>query len=52
MIFVQPQFSKANAQVIARAIGGQIAFADPLAPDWADNLRRVSEKFKAAFKEK
>lgn len=50
MIFVQPQFSTTNARVIARAIGGQLAFADPLAPDWADNLRKVSEKFKAALK--
>jgi len=50
MIFVQPQFSDASAGVIAQAIGGQIAFADPLALDWADNLRQVGAKFKAALR--
>jgi len=48
VIFVQPQFSVANASVIAQAIGGQIAFADPLALNWPDNLRQVAAKFKAA----
>jgi len=50
MIFVQPQFSGASAGVIAQAIGGQITFADPLALNWADNLRQVSAKFKAALR--
>jgi len=48
VIFVQPQFSAASASVIAHAIGGQIAFADPLALNWPDNLRQVAAKFKAA----
>lgn len=48
VIFVQPQFSAASASVIAQAIGGQIAFADPLALNWPDNLRQVAAKFKAA----
>ena len=47
VIFVQPQFSAASASVIAHAIGGQIAFADPLALNWPDNLRQVAAKFKA-----
>lgn len=50
VIFVQPQFSVISAKVIAKAIGGQIAFADPLAPDWSDNLRQVAAKFKEALK--
>ncbi|MCP4370925.1 MAG: zinc ABC transporter solute-binding protein [Deltaproteobacteria bacterium] len=50
IIFVQPQFSAANAGVIAKAIGGQIAFADPLAFNWPDNLRQVAAKFKAALR--
>jgi len=48
VIFVQPQFSATSASVIAQAIGGQIAFADPLALNWPDNLRQVAAKFKAA----
>jgi zinc transport system substrate-binding protein len=48
VLFVQPQFSRKSAQTIARAIGGRTAVADPLAPDWAENLRRVAGLFKAA----
>jgi len=45
VIFVQPQFSAKSAEVIAKEIGGKIALADPLAPDWSDNLRKMAEKF-------
>jgi len=50
VIFVQPQFSTQSADVIAREIGGQVAFADPLAEDWMANLREVAKKFEAALK--
>lgn len=50
VIFVQPQFSATSARVIAEAIGGQIIAADPMAYDWAKNLREVAEKFQAALK--
>jgi len=50
IVFVQPQFSAASASVIAQAIGGQIAFADPLSLNWPDNLRQVAGKFKAALR--
>ena len=50
VVFVQPQFSAASASVIVQAIGGQIAFADPLALNWPDNLRQVAAKFKAALR--
>ena len=50
VIFVQPQFSVANANVIAQAIDGQISFANPLALNWADNLRQIAAKFKAALR--
>jgi zinc transport system substrate-binding protein len=49
-IFVQPQFSQQTARTIARAMGGQVVPADPLAPDWADNLRALAAQFKAALK--
>ena len=38
-IFVQPQFSRRTAEIIAREIGARIAIADPLAEEWAGNLR-------------
>jgi zinc transport system substrate-binding protein len=50
IIFVQPQFSAKSAELVAREIGGQVAFADPLAEDWMANLREVADKFKAALK--
>jgi zinc transport system substrate-binding protein len=50
VVFVQPQFSTKSAELIAREIGGQVAFADPLAEDWMANLRQVANKFQAALR--
>jgi zinc transport system substrate-binding protein len=50
VIFVQPQFSAKNAEVIARGIGGQVVLADPLAAEWAANLRKVARAIKAALR--
>lgn len=50
VIFVQPQFSTKSAQVVAREIGAQVVFADPLAEEWMANLREVADRFKAALK--
>jgi len=50
VIFVQPQFSSKSAELVAREIGGQVAFADPLAEDWLANLTSVADRFKAALK--
>jgi zinc transport system substrate-binding protein len=50
VIFVQPQFSTTAAQTIANAIGGRTLFADPLAGDWAKNLRDVAAAVAAVTK--
>lgn len=50
VIFTQPQRSSRSAETIARAIGGKVVFADPMALDWADNLRRQAASFDAASK--
>ena len=50
MVFVQPQFSTRSAKLIAREIGGNVAFADPLAGNWADNLLNVADQLKAGAK--
>jgi zinc transport system substrate-binding protein len=47
-VFVQPQFSTKSALLLSREIGGQVVFADPLAENWAGNLREVARKFGAA----
>lgn len=49
-VFVQPQFSTKSARTIAAAIGATVVVADPLAEDWADNLRRQTLKFKNALR--
>jgi len=48
-IFVQPQFSMKTARVIARAIGARVIPADPLAQDWAENLKRVAKALREAL---
>jgi zinc transport system substrate-binding protein len=49
VIFVQPEFSTKNAQVIARAIGGAVVPMDPLARDYLKNLDMMAERIKAAL---
>lgn len=45
VIFAQPQFSTQAAEVIAKEIGGKVSFADHLAENWADNLRKTAVLF-------
>ena len=40
-IFVQEQFSMKSAEAIATQIGGSVVPLDPLAEDYAENLRRI-----------
>lgn len=48
VIFVQPQLSRKSAEQVARAIGGRVTAIDPLAADYADNLRRVARQISGA----
>ncbi len=50
VIFVQPQFSAKSAQLIADAVGGQVVAVDPLALNWAQNLREIAGRVKAALR--
>lgn len=49
VMFLQPQVSAKIAEQVAREIGAQVAWADPLAMDWAENLRNVAGKFRQAM---
>ena len=49
VIFTEPQFSKKSARVIARAIGGTVVEIDPLARDYPENMRSISEKVAGAL---
>jgi len=50
VIFVQPQFSGQSAAAVAAAIDGVVLPADPLAPDWADNLRQQAVRIREALR--
>ncbi len=47
-VLVQPQFSTRSAEVVARAIDGNVIAVDPLALDWANNLRSVARALQKA----
>ena len=49
VVFVQPQFSEANARAIAQEIGGGVVKVDPLAFDWLTHLETVAEAFASAL---
>ena len=49
VIFVQPTFSSANAEAIAKEIDAEIAFVDPLARNWLQNLQAVATALAAAL---
>ena len=48
-VFTQPQFSRKSAQILSQAIGARIVSADPLAEDWAQNLKKVAIAFRDAL---
>jgi len=48
-IFVEPQFSRRTAEVIARQIGAELVVLDPLATDYLKNLQEVATKIRAAL---
>ncbi len=48
-VFVSPQFNTKSAEVIAREIGGNVVHADPLAPEYIENIRAVTAALAAAM---
>ena len=50
VVFVSPQFSSAQADAIARDIGGQTVTVDPLARDYAGNLRKAAAAFAGSLR--
>ncbi len=49
VIFIQPNFSTADAEAIADEIGAGIAVVDPLARDWLANLDSAAQAFADAL---
>jgi len=50
VVFVQPQFSQKSAAVIAKQIGATVVRLDPLAADWAENMRSAARALAEALK--
>lgn len=49
IIFISPQYSRKNADVISSEIGGQVIIIDDLDGNYLDNLNKVSILFKKAL---
>jgi zinc transport system substrate-binding protein len=49
VVFVQPQFSRASAEMIAQQIGGHVIAVDPLAESYIENMRHVAASFAEAM---
>lgn len=52
VIFVQPQFSKKSAELVAQSIDGSVQPLDPLAEDWHNNLIQAAEAIYQAVQDK
>jgi zinc transport system substrate-binding protein len=48
VIFVEPQFSRSSAEMVAREIGGRVVAIDPLAEGYIENMRKVAAAFAGA----
>lgn len=49
VVFVQPEFSKEDAETIAKEIGGKTLSIGALNPNWLGNLKNVAETFAAVL---
>ncbi|NYB52978.1 MAG: zinc ABC transporter substrate-binding protein [Methanobacteriaceae archaeon] len=45
VIFISPQYSTSNAQVIANEIGGRVVIVDALSENYLENMKKVAESF-------
>ncbi len=50
VIIVQKQFDVHNAETIAREINGQVISLDPLALDWLNNIKTITQTLAASLK--
>ena len=49
VIFVQPEFSRSSAEIIAKAINGAVVSISPLNPDYINNLKLIASEIKKAL---
>lgn len=48
-IFVQQEFDRKNAEVIAAEVGAQVITIDPLSPDWQGAVRAIASALAGSF---
>jgi zinc transport system substrate-binding protein len=51
VIFIQPQESRRQAEIIAAAIGARLVEIDPMGADWEASLLHIGESIAAALRE-
>ena len=51
LIFVQQEFDKRNAEIIADAIDGQVIEINPLSVTWTDEIKAISLSLKNSFED-
>jgi zinc transport system substrate-binding protein len=49
VVFVQPQYSRESAEVVAESIDARVVSIDPLARDWPGTLRAMTDALVASF---
>ncbi len=49
VIFVQPEFSKASAEKVAKAIDGAVVEVAPLKPDYMENMRSIAQSIREGY---
>jgi zinc transport system substrate-binding protein len=43
VVFVQPEFDKRNAELIARQTGTQVVDINPLSYDWENEMMKIAD---------
>ncbi len=51
VVFVQPEFSKKTAEVIAKSIGGKVVVLDPLEENWQEGMKKAIDTFSKVLKD-
>lgn len=51
-IFVQQEFDRKNAEVIAGEVGAQVIIIDPLSPDWEASVRGIASALEQSFRDR
>ena len=52
VIFVQKQFNKHNAEVLANEINGKVVEIDPLGYNWEETVRLIADEISKSYSEK